>query len=517
MAKKKKKDGIVIGLDLGTTFSAVAIYGADGKPVVIHNKEGERTTPSVVNLADESAPFVGRAAYNQAVFAPEFTARLFKRQMGLVDANNNPIPAFVHPTSGRAYTPQELSAMVIRYLVDSAEQATGQPVIGVVVSVPAYFGDPARVAVRQACEMAGVELLRLTNEPSAAAIVFGLDKKEDGIHCVYDLGGGTFDVTILESKAARFNVRSCDGDRNLGGSDITNRPAQCVADRFKAETGVEISPEKDPVAWMELWEKADRAKCDLSSADKASIMVSAEGKRLQIDITRDEFDVLIADIVGRTREITLRAVQAAGLDVSKIDNVIVTGGSSRIPCVRKMLEELFGKPPRTDIDPDEAVALGAAIVAAGKAVENNLPAVDAEGKRVLPPAISVVDVLSHNLGVMAIDPKTGILRNVVLIPKNTPLPATKRDLFGLAHESQSTARVIIVQGEANAELEACTKIGELVLDGLEPGLMRQERIGITYDFDVDGVVTVQAEDTLSGKRVEAKIENRAGLAKTDQA
>lgn len=508
MAKKKKK-GNVLGIDLGTWLSGVALYDADGKVELLPNLDGDTLTHSVVNLSDESHPVVGQAAVNQLAYAPEHTARLFKRVMGRTDAENNPIPAFVHPDSGKAYSPEEISSFVIRYLVESAKAATGHDVLGVVISVPAYFEDPARLATKRAGELAGVPVLRIVNEPTAGAVAFGLDKAEDGRFLAFDLGGGTFDVTIIEIAGPDFRALATVGDRDLGGADMDNLVASHVVERFKAETGVEITPESDLIVWQETLEKCERAKRDLSQASSASFMISAQGQRLVIDLTRDALNGLIVDIIEKTKEITERALAVAKLDHTAIDDVILIGGSTKVPAVQDMLTAMFGKKPRTDTNPSEAVAIGAAIFAARQGADQGLAVVDSEGHKVLPPVIKTVDVNSHALGCLAL--QKGIERHCVIVPAQTPLPANEKDVFALTDERQTGARVKVVQGPANALAEECTVIGEVVLDDLPTGPC-EPRIEVTYGFTEDGILTVTATDTVSKKSTNGVIEGRAGVS-----
>ena len=439
--KKTAEKGVVIGIDLGTTYSVAAIYESDGTCKVIQNKDGDLITPSVVNLRDETKPYVGRAAVNQYGFVPEYTASLFKRSMGKLDTQGQPIPAFVHPDSGKAYPPEELSSLVIRYLVESVEAAVGVKVKGVVISVPAYFDESAREATRRAGKLAGVNVLRIINEPTAGGLAFGLDRDEAGTFSVFDLGGGTFDITILEIKDGNFSVLTTDGDRDLGGADIDNLILAKAVAAFQAEYSVEISPDSDLILWRELLSKSEEAKKTLSQAESASFMISAQGNRLIFDLMRSDFNTLIAPIIDKTKVITERAFEAATLEPKAIDGALLVGGSTRIPAVCDMLTALFGKKPRTDINPDEAVARGAAIFAARMAHDQQIAVVDTEGQKVLPPPVSVTDVTSHPLGCIAL--VDGVLRNCVIIPANTKLPAEREDTFALVHEHQTEANVIL--------------------------------------------------------------------------
>lgn len=495
--KKKESESIAAGFDLGTTLSAVAIHEANGDTKVIPNSDGEALTPSVVDLHDEKKPVVGMAAVHQIALHPESIARLFKRTMGKFDATGTEIPAFVHPRSGKAFSPVALAAFVLAFMVKGVEAALGRKVNGAVISVPAYFDAPAREATRRAGEMAGLKVLAIINEPTAAALTFGLDKSATGKSLVYDLGGGTFDCTILDIQNGEFNVLATDGDRDLGGSDIDNLLMNRVVAAMKEQHGVEISPEKDLVQWYEILMKCEVAKKVLSQANAASFMVSAEGKRLIFDISRDDFNALISPIVDKTQLIVLRALKAAGLQPADIKDVILVGGSSRIPLVRDMLAKLFGRPARTDINPDEAIARGAAIFAARKAADAGLAVVDSEGRKVLPPPIQVHDVTAHSLGCLAL--VHGVELNCVIIPANTRLPATMKDIFGLPSPIQTAAQVTITSGAQDAPPEACAQYGVVTLRDLPPRAETRQDIEVLYGFTADGILDITATDKLSGK------------------
>lgn len=514
--KKRKEKGVVIGIDLGTTFSVVALLDADGKVNVLVNSEGDDLTPSVVNLQDETNIVVGAPAVNQAAFSPEYTGRLFKRMMGKTDSQGNPVAALVHPDSGKAYTPEELSSYVIRKLVQDVEELTGKKVAGVVITVPAYMQEPGRVATKLAGELAGVNVLQIINEPTAAAVVLGPEKDKCGTYLVYDLGGGTYDCTVLKVETGNITVLATDGDRDLGGSDVDDLLVAKVVEQFKAETGIELSPEKDLVTWYDVRERCERAKKDLSSAEKTSIMVAAEGKRLVIDLTRTDLNTLIAPIIEKTKVIVERLMSVAKLNWSQIDDVLLVGGSTRIPAVREMLRELSGKEPLTPGNPDEAVALGAAMVAAKEASERDIEIVDKGGQKVLPPPVEITDVVSHPLGVLAINSRTGRLRNVVLINKNTSLPVEKDDTFQLEHDNQTQARVAVVQGEDGADPDDCTILGEMAIRDLPPGPVDADRIMVKYTLTSEALLEVSATDTISGQRVEATIERGIDLGRQEQ-
>ncbi len=495
-----RKTGIFVGIDLGTTFSGVSVYEADGTCRMIPNADGDLLTLSVVNLQDEDHPVVGHAAVNQSAYAPEYTARLFKRTMGVCDGQGQPIPAFVHPVSGKTYSPEALSSYVIRELVAAVEAATGQKVIGAVISVPAYFDAIARDATRRAGELAGINVRRIINEPTAGGMAFGLDRDATGTFLAFDLGGGTFDVSILKIESGKFETLATDGDRNLGGSDIDNLLADKVLAEFKDQTGIDVTPESDLIAFLEILDKCEMAKKTLSRSESASFMISAQGQRLIIELTRAEFNSLITPIVKKTREITERVLAAAGLRAGDIDGPILIGGSTRIPAVRDMLFKMFGKPPRTDINPDEAVAMGAAIVAAKLADEEGLSVVDSEGRKVLPPPVKeIAEVTAHALGCLAM--RNGAERNSVIIPANSRLPAKKEDDFAVEHPEQTAVTVKITSGADHADPADCKFYGDMVLDGLPKRSPDKNSIRVTYGLTADATLDITITDLISGKSV----------------
>jgi molecular chaperone DnaK len=488
---------VIIGIDLGTTFTLISIMLADGSMVIINNLDGELLTPSVVNIHDEDNPVVGRAAVNQWAFAPTSTAALFKRRMGVLDEQGDHLPLISHPDSGKGYTAVDLSSILLRYQVKSAEAATGSKVGGVVITVPAYFESDAREATQRAGAMAGVKVLAVINEPTAAALAFGIDKAEDGIYAIYDFGGGTFDVTIMRIQGMNFEVLATVGDQNLGGSDINNLIAAKVAEAFKAEHGIEVSPMADLRVWHELLEKVETSKKTLSQSETASFMISVDGKRLVFEQSRSDFNALIAPLIDKTETCTQRALSSAKLEPKDIKDVILVGGSSRIPAARKMLEKLFGKPARTDINPDEAVARGAAIFAARMGGEAGIAMVDTKGDRVLPLPIQVEDVTSHSLGCLV--QNNGTMRNSVIIPANTPVPAKLENTFALVDANQTVAEVVITSGEDGADPADCKIYGSVTLRGLPPRSPDLNSIKVKYAFNADGTLHVTITDSISGK------------------
>lgn len=496
MSERMKE--VVLGIDLGTTLSEAAIYEADGKVKVLPNADGELLTPSVVNLGDEDHPVVGTAAVHQMAFAPEHTVRLVKRSMGKFDAQGNPVTVFIHPDSGKTYVPEQISSMILRYLVESVEAGLGVKVVGVVITVPAYFADSARMATKRAGELAGLYVLSVINEPTAAALAFGMDGDEAGVFAVYDLGGGTFDISILEICGKDFTVLATDGDRDLGGSDVDNLILDRALEAFKAQYGIEITPESDLPAHLEISGKCEAAKKALSRTDTASFLMSAQGQRLVFELNRTDFNTLISPLVEKTRVITERALAAAHLKPADIKDVILVGGSSRIPLVRDMLTSLFGKAPRTDTAPDEAVALGAAIYAARLGVDKGLGPVDGNGNKVLGPILHMAEVTAHGVGCVALVGNVPL--NCVIIPPNTPLPATKEDTFSLLVDNQKDVLIEIAQGPDHTPPSECAMHGTLEFNDLPPGT-RENRIRIQYSLTAEGTLDICAVDTISGKRV----------------
>ncbi len=525
MARKKEVSkeapqqgsGRVIGIDLGTTTILVAEFGADGTPKVLVNAEGHNLTPSVVNMKDESKIVVGRTAVNQAGFEPGYIVANSKRSMGKTDAQGNPVPVFVHPDSGNAYGAPVIAGYMLRSVVDGVESGTGRKVDGVVITVPAYFKNPARLDTKKAAELAGLNVLRIINEPTAAAIAYGLDKGIEGSFVICDLGGGTFDVTVLKVMEGRIDVLTTDGDTDLGGADIDEALLSMVLQHFKEQTGVEITPESDLVTWYDAREKCQRVKEDLSQSTQATFMISANGKRLVIEVSRETLNDLIKGILDKAMAIVERTMAAAKLTWQQITGVVLVGGSTRIPAFRERIKALSGKEPLVDINPDEAVALGAAIVAARTAADQGKEIVDVHGLRVLPPPITVTDVNSHPLGCLCVDRATGREKNSVIIPANTPLPAQKEDTFGMLSENQTAVNVVVLQGPENAEPADCVRIGEVVLRDLPPGLPVVPRIKITYGYNVDGIIQVTATDSISGRSTHGKIEHRSGVSQVGQS
>jgi molecular chaperone DnaK len=469
-----------VGIDLGTTYSALACLDPTGRPVTIPNGSGDLLTPSAVFI-DGDEIVVGKEAVKSAALSPAEYIECFKRDMGSVVA---------HRKLGRRDVPPEvLSAFVLERLKQDAEQRLG-PIRKAVITVPAFFDETRRRATQDAGRLAGLEVLDIINEPTAAAVAYGHDRgffdpsrpavsAEPQRVLVYDLGGGTFDVTILEISGTRFRTVATDGDVRLGGKDFDERLVDHLARQFAAAHGVD--PRSDPQDAAQLWMDAMEAKHALSERSKTMVVCFHAGVRMRMEVTRQEFEDLIRDLVERTETTASLVVRQAGLDWTRIDRVLLVGGSSRIPMVSQMLERLTGQQPDRSQSPDEAVAHGAALYA------GMLMARGSSGK----PACELVNVNSHSLGVVGVHRKTGEKTNVVLIPKNTPLPARAVRTFKTARAGQRTVKVAVVEGESHRP-EDCIALGECIVRGLPPDLPRGTPIEVEYRYAADGCIAVSA-------------------------
>jgi molecular chaperone DnaK len=486
--------GRLVGIDLGTTYSAVAIVDTTGKPEIVPNREGERITPSVV-LFQGDQTLVGSMAKRSAPMAPRDVVQFVKRKMGDKDW------AFTS-SDDKTYTAEQVSGIILRRLKDDAEAALGEPVTDAVITVPAYFNDARRKATMDAATIAGLNVRRIINEPTAAALAFGLGADTDGIVLVYDLGGGTFDVTVMRISAGQFDVLATEGNRNLGGFDWDNALMRYINEQVKAQGGPDLFA--DNLQMADLRDKAELAKRSLTTMTSAKVFVSVPGKSLNIPVTREVFEELTAELLSETCDRTESVLGAAGLSWADLDRVLLVGGSTHMPMVHAAITRLSGKEPVRGVNPDEAVALGAAIQAYALAEPD--PGVARARLPGLPGGIPVIhDVTAHGLGTLALDAsRNGELANFILISRNTRVPAKGSDTFETVQENQRQVQVVITQGD-ETEPKRVTKVGESVFDLPPYPKGAPIRIDIAYDFD--GLIQAEVFDgTTRSKLGDMKID-----------
>ncbi len=479
----------IIGIDLGTTNSCVAVIEG-GEPTVIANAEGARTTPSVVGFKKDGERLVGNIAKRQAVTNPEGTVSSIKRHMG---------SDYKVTINGKSYTPQEISAMILQKLKTDAESYLGETVTEAVITVPAYFSDSQRQATKDAGKIAGLEVKRIINEPTAAALAYGIDKEQDQKVMVYDLGGGTFDVSIIEMGDGVQEVLATNGDTMLGGDDFDNKIIDWLVAEFKKEQGIDLST--DRMAMQRLKDAAEKAKIDLSGTTTANINLpfitqGADGpKHLDMTLSRAKFNEMTADLVERTMGPVRKALDDSGLSVGEIDKVLMVGGSSRIPAVQEAIKKFTGKDPFKGINPDECVAVGAALQAG---VLNN----DVEG-------LLLLDVTPLSLG---IETMGGV--STKIIERNTTIPTKKSQIFSTAADNQTSVEVHVLQGEREFARDNKT-LGMFHLDGILPARRGVPQIEVTFDIDANGIVHVSAKDLGTGKEQQISITASTNMSKED--
>jgi molecular chaperone DnaK len=505
----------VIGIDLGTTNSVVAVMEG-GDPVVIPNAEGGRVTPSVVGFTKDGERLVGQIAKRQAVTNPTNTVFSIKRFMGRksseVKEETKRVPYKVLSgandvaaveVQGKRYSPPEVSAMILQKMKQTAEDYLGHKVEKAVITVPAYFNDSQRQATKDAGKIAGLDVLRIINEPTAAALAYGLDKKKDEKVAVFDLGGGTYDISVLElydvEGARQFEVKSTNGDTHLGGDDFDQRVIDWLVGEFKRDQAIDLS--KDPMALQRLKEAAEKAKMELSTTQTTDINLpfitadQAGPKHLNYTLTRAKFEQLVDDLIQRTRVPMQQALKDAGMKPEEVDEVILVGGSTRIPKVQQIVRDFFKKEPHKGVNPDEVVAIGAAIQGA---------VLTGEQKDVL-----LLDVTPLSLGIETLGGVT-----TVLIPRNTTIPTKKSEIFSTADDNQTTVEIHVLQGER--ELATYNKtIGKFQLTGIPPASRGVPQVEVTFDIDANGILHVTARDKATGKEQKIRIESSSGLSDSE--
>ncbi len=503
--------GKIIGIDLGTTNSCVAVLEG-GEPTVITSPEGGRTTPSIVAFTKDDERIVGQPAKRQAVTNPANTVYSIKRFMGRMydevgtemnevpyEVNKNANGAVVVKAGGKEYTPPEIGAMVLQKLKQMAEEHLGTEVTDAVITVPAYFNDSQRQATKDAGKIAGLNVRRIINEPTAASLAYGMDKKNDEKIAVFDLGGGTFDISVLELGDGVFEVKSTNGDTHLGGDDFDQKVIDWIVSEFKKSDGIDLK--QDPMALQRLKEAAEAAKKELSSSKQTDInlpFITADAsgpKHLNLNLTRAKFEELVDDLIQRTIQPCKNAIKDAGLSASEINEVILVGGSTRIPAIQEKVKEIFGKEPNRSVNPDEVVAIGAAI-------QGGVLAGDVDD-------ILLLDVTPLSLGIETLGSVS-----TKLIERNTTIPTKKSQVFSTAADNQTTVEIHVLQGEREMAADNKT-IGRFHLDGIPPAPRGVPQIEVTFDIDANGILNVNAKDKATGKEQSIRIEASSGLSDSE--
>jgi molecular chaperone DnaK len=496
---------IILGLDIGTTRSKAAFVDETGRPQIVLNRRGEPYTPSAVFFEDGRHPIVGTEAVAEGILQPAHVHTCFKRILGCQDE-------LYTDANGKRYAAVDLQSILIGHLREDVEARFHAKVDEAVIAVPANFKDDQKQATIDAARAAGLEVLRLVHEPTAAGLAYALGKHQDQRFVVYDLGGGTFDVSVIETSGHQINVLTSTGCERLGGEDFNERLESRLIERFAKDHGFKPTAESDPIVVQEIREKVEQAKISLSEKTKTKIVIGCRGKQSIIEIARADFEQWTADLRRQTLECTSKAVQQSGLDWKDVHSIILVGGAVRMPAIQSELADLTGIVPHCDIEPDRAVAYGAALQCAVELTSSGRTLM--VGGRVIPsPKAFVQEVTSHSVGCCVAE-HNGHLANAVILPKGTPVPSAKTDRFALQFENQNEARIEVLQGEEGQERDGCLAIGEIVLSNLPPEAKRSKRIEIVYSIDKNGMIRATGRDLVGGQSVEIKIDYRTAIAST---